>query len=240
MREVQTIVSERILIVEDDESILAGLTLNLEMEGYQPIQAKDGQEGVDKFVSEAPDLVIVDIMLPKRNGFEVLDAIRASDATVPVLILSARDRKDDKVLGLELGADDYITKPFDIAELLARINAALRRKRLDGAPNPTQIEFGPTTIDTVARRVATGGEEVDMTTREYDLLLYLVRSNGRVVTRQQILDQVWGQDYEGTERTVDNFVARLRNKLEANPEKPAHIQTVRGVGYRFERVVTES
>jgi len=233
-------VSERILIVEDDASILAGLELNLEMEGYQTIGAKDGQEGLDKFISEAPDLVIVDIMLPKRNGFEVLDTIRRKDPSVPVIVLSARDQQDDKVRGLDLGADDYITKPFDIGELVARINARLRRRRLGNGPNPTMIRFGDCVIDTEGRKVTRGADAIEMTTREYDLLLYLMRSEDRVVTRQQILDQVWGHDYEGTERTVDNFIARLRTKVEVNPEQPQHIQTVRGVGYRFERVVTGS
>lgn len=224
--------SETILIVEDDESILAGLRLNLEMEGFRIVTAQDGQQALRIFETKSPDLVILDIMLPTLNGFEVLEKIRVGDPDVSVLLLSARDTKKDKILGLGLGADDYVTKPFQLDELIARINAALRRKRLRG-PGSNTIRFADIVIDLDARRVARGDEAIEMTTREHDLLAYMARRPERVFTRAQILDAVWGDDYEGTERTVDNFIARLRTKIEVNPEQPLHIQTVRGVGYRF-------
>ena len=225
--------SEHILIVEDDPSILNGLQMNLEMEGYAISIAKDGRSATDIFEEVRPDLVILDIMLPKLNGFEVLERIRDVDPDTPVLMLSARDQQVDKVLGLKLGADDYMTKPFDLAELLARINAALRRKRIEkkGAHKP--LNFGDVHIDRQARQVIKDDAEIEMTAREYDLLVYLAEREGRVVTRAQALDGVWGDDYEGTDRTVDNFIARLRTKIEANPDTPEHIVTVRGVGYRF-------
>ncbi|MBI4820009.1 MAG: response regulator transcription factor [Deltaproteobacteria bacterium] len=225
--------NERILIVEDDESILAGLEMNLVVEGYRVLVARDGRHGIATFENERPDLVLLDIMLPGLNGFEILERIRAKDQTVPVLMLSAKDSEPDKVEGLGLGADDYVTKPFALKELLARINAALRRPRLRVSATET-IRFGEVAVDTHAQKVRRNGIEVPLTAKEYDLLVCLARSNGRVLSRDQILTAVWGHAYEGTERTVDNFVARLRDKLELDPTAPKHIQTVRGVGYRFE------
>jgi len=224
--------AEKILIIEDDESILRGLRLNLEMEGYEIETAMDGQEGIDKFEETTPDLIILDIMLPQRNGYEVLEAVRSHDPEVGVLILSAREGHDDKVLGLSLGADDFLSKPFELRELLARIDARLRRKRLNRGQ--TEIHgFATVEIDGLARRVSKDGQLIEMTSREYDLLVYLLRRPERVVTRSQILNEVWGDDYEGTDRTVDNFIVRLRNKLEENPADPKYFQTVRGIGYRF-------
>ena len=224
--------AEKILIIEDDKSILRGLRLNLEMEGYEIETAMDGQEGIDKFEETTPDLIILDIMLPQRNGYEVLEAVRSHDPEVGVLILSAREGHDDKVLGLSLGADDFLSKPFELRELLARIDARLRRKRLNRGQ--TEIHgFATVEIDGLARRVSKDGQLIEMTSREYDLLVYLLRRPERVVTRSQILNEVWGDDYEGTDRTVDNFIVRLRNKLEENPADPKYFQTVRGIGYRF-------
>ena len=224
---------ERILIVEDDPSIFAGLRLNLEMEGYEVLHAADGHTAVQMFTSDLPELVLLDVMLPELNGFEVLEAIRKVDPNAAVLMLSARDGQEDKVLGLELGADDYVPKPFQLAELLARINAALRRSRLKKGGATGTLKFANVTIDTSDRRVLRDGELLEMTTREYDLLVYLVRRPNRVSTRAAILEHVWGDEYEGTARTVDNFIARLRNKVEVNGDQPLHIETVRGVGYRF-------
>ena len=224
---------ETILVVEDDESILLGITINLEAEGYAVEAARDGVEGVEAFRRLAPDLVVLDVMLPRLNGFEVLTTIRRADHEVPVVLLSARDTQSDKVVGLDLGADDYVTKPFGVAELLARVKAALRRRRLKLGPSPGQIVFSDVQVDTVARRVTRAGSELEMTAREYDLLVYLARSRGRVLSRAQILQAVWGDEYDGTERTVDNFIVRLRNKVEADPDQPKYIETVRGVGYRF-------
>ena len=224
--------TEKILIVEDDTSILRGLQLNLEMEGYKIFTAEDGQAGIETFEEHRPDLVILDIMLPRMNGYEVLEAVRKLDPEVGVVILSAREGYDDKVLGLTLGADDFLAKPFELRELLARINARLRRKRIkDSAVK--QLQFADVTIDYVSRRVLKAGQEVEMTSREYNLLCYLASRPDRVVTRTQILDEVWGKDYEGTDRTVDNFIVRLRTKLESSDEKVSFFQTVRGVGYRF-------
>lgn len=220
----------RILVVEDDPSIVQGLTLNLTMEGYEVVVAQDGVEAVEKFSGDRFDLVILDLMLPRMNGLEVIEAIRRRDADLPVLFLSARDAQADKVKALELGGDDYITKPFGLPELLARINVALRRTKKVG----DTIQFGEVSIDLAARRVDRAGQTVELTSKEYDLLVFLLRSKGRALTRAQILGGVWGDGYDGTERTVDNFVARLRTKLEKDPERPLHIETVRGVGYRFE------
>ena len=222
--------TEKVLIVEDDESILEGLELNLETEGYQVLVARDGETAVERFQSETPDLVLLDLMLPALDGFQVLSIIRRKDPEIPVLILSARDTEREKITGLNLGADDYITKPFALPELLARINAALRRRR--GAVRDI-FGFGDITIDHAQRRVTRGGEALEMTTREYELLIHLVRAKNRVLSRGQILEAVWGRDYEGTERTVDNFIARLRTKLETDPERPKFLETVRGVGYRL-------
>ncbi|MBI2376858.1 MAG: response regulator transcription factor [Deltaproteobacteria bacterium] len=225
--------NERILVVEDDASILAGLEMNLVVEGYRVRTAMDGPSAVRAFEAEPPDLVLLDIMLPSLNGFEVLERIRAKDPVVPVLLLSAKGTEPDKVDGLNLGADDYVTKPFALKELLARINAALRRARVRRAPGD-RVTFSDVSIDLDSRTVSRKGQDVPLTAREFDVLVTLARAPGRVLTRDQILLHAWGHAYEGTERTVDNFVARLREKLEANPDEPRHILTVRGVGYRFE------
>jgi DNA-binding response OmpR family regulator len=224
----------KVLIVEDDESILNGLELNLGLEGYEVVIARDGPSGIEQHQKHRPDLVLLDVMLPEKDGFEVLTAIRAIDARVPVLILTAKDHQQDKIAGLGLGADDYVTKPFSLPELLARIGAALRRARLPSGPGKqSALAFGDIMIDTTNRRVTKRGEQIDLTFREYELLMYLARGKDRVVTRNQILQSVWGDDYEGTERTVDNFILRLRQKIEDEPDSPRHIQTVRGFGYRF-------
>lgn len=225
----------RVLVVEDDASILAGLELNLSMEGYQVVTAADGEAAVE--LLQRPefdlDLALLDVMLPRKNGLEVLEVVRRLRPDLPVIILSARDTQGDKVEGLDLGADDYVTKPFGLPELLARINATLRRFRRVSGPQAHIIGFGDISIDTQARAVTRAGAPVELTTRELDLLVYFARSRGRVLTREQILRNVWGDDYEGTDRTVDNFVARLRTKIERDPESPEHLETVRGVGYRF-------
>lgn len=223
----------RILIVEDDPSILAGLELNLSMEGYQINAARDGEEAIDVAQRLDFDLVLLDLMLPKKNGLEVLEALRKHQPELPVIILSARDTQVDKVAGLDLGADDYVTKPFGLPELLARINAALRRHRRTHGPQSHVIGFGDVEIDTQSRTVTRQGTTLDLTARELDLLVYFARSRGRVLSREQILRNVWGDDYDGTDRTVDNFVARLRTKIERDPESPEYLETVRGVGYRF-------
>ena len=227
--------AERILIVEDDASILRGVELNLSMEGYQVRTAQDGEEGLRIARAERPDLLLVDVMLPRLGGLELIRELRKEDADVPILVLSAKGQEADKVAGLALGADDYLVKPFGLKELLARIDAALRRRRGKGGAGATRQvrRFGRVAIDLGSRRVDVDGRPVEMTAREFDLLAFLSAHPGRVFSREQLTRAVWGSLYSGTERTVDNFIARLRTHIGDDAERPRHIETVRGVGYRF-------
>ena len=222
----------RVLIVEDDASIAIGLRINLESEGYRVTTAEDGERGLMLARKDTPDLVILDVMLPKLNGFEVLDTLRREGHKMPIIVLSAKSGEMDKVTGLELGAEDYITKPFSLAELLARVRAALRRG--GAATSPLVHVFGDVRVDVEARNVTRAGEPVEMTATEFDVLLCLVRAKGRVLTREAIFGQVWGPSHHGTPRTIDNFMQQLRAKLEPDPQVPKYFQTVRGVGYRFD------
>lgn len=222
----------KLLIVEDDPSILHGLKHNLAYEGYEVMTARDGEEGLRLALEHAPDVVILDVMLPGMNGFEVLRELRAR-SQVGVVMLSAKGAEHDKVLGLDLGADDYVAKPFGLKELFARIKAVLRRR--SGEQSQREIRFGDVTILTDSQTVERDGRPVDLTPQEYRLLTFLVAREGRPSSRNAILDGAWGVGYEGTTRTVDNFVRSLRVKLEADPESPRHILTVRGFGYRFQR-----
>ncbi len=233
---------DTILIIEDDPSIRKGLQLNLQLEGYRVLCAGDGQDGLRLFGEEAPDLILLDLMLPKISGTEVIRELRARDETVFILVLSAKDQEGDKVLLLSLGADDYITKPFGLAELLARIRAALRRGRRDrqkfgqkfgqgpghGHGAPTRIH-----IDLAARRALVEGREVETTAKEFDLLRHFVQHPGHVFSREHLMQKIWGEGHFGTPRTVDNFIARLRSKIEISLDSPVHLETVRGVGYRY-------
>jgi DNA-binding response OmpR family regulator len=225
-------VPETLLVIEDDPSILRGLQMNLQIEGYHVLTARDGDEGLKLWRQRRPDLILLDLMLPRRGGEDVLRLIREVDPDTRVLILSAKDQEGDKVLGLSLGADDYLAKPFSLAELLARIRASLRRARRESA-GAAPHSFGRVQVDPAARRVTVAGEPVELTAREFDLLQFFIAHPGRVLTREQLMHSVWGVDYFGTPRTVDNFVARLRLKLEEHPEEPRLLLTVRGVGYRF-------
>lgn len=223
--------TRRVLIVEDDASIAIGLRINLESEGYRVETAEDGEQGLMLARKDTPDLIILDVMLPRMNGFEVLDTLRREGHKMPIIVLSAKSGEMDKVTGLELGAEDYITKPFSLAELLARVRAALRRGGTQGA----QVHlFGDVRVDVEARNVTRAGEPVEMTATEFDVLLCLVRAKGRVLTREAIFGQVWGPSHHGTPRTIDNFMQQLRAKLEPDPQAPKFFQTVRGVGYRFD------
>ncbi|QQR91535.1 MAG: response regulator transcription factor [Myxococcales bacterium] len=222
----------RVLVVEDDESIVLGLQMNLESEGYIVEKATDGMTGLDKASSEEWDLVILDIMLPKLNGYELLSRLRERKKVPPVLMLSARSGDIDKVMGLDLGAEDYMTKPFSIAELLARVRVILRRSKV--AVSEATICFGDIVIDVDTREVRKSGELVELTATEFDVLMLLWNVKGRILSRQQILDQLHGGSHHGTHRTVDNFVAQLRAKLEGDPSKPKHLLTIRGVGYRLQ------
>jgi DNA-binding response OmpR family regulator len=220
-----------IVLVEDDASIAMGLELNLAAEGYRALVANDGEAGLALAREPGVDLVILDIMLPKLNGFEVVRQLRAERRTMPIILLSARGAETDKVMGLDLGAEDYVTKPFGLAELLARVKAVLRR---DAIARPEEVfRAGGLVIDRARREVKRGGAPVELTATELDVLLCLVEANGRVLSREQIQSKVWGVGHHGTPRTIDNFVLQLRNKIEEDPARPLRIVTVRGVGYRF-------
>ncbi|MGD9763269.1 MAG: response regulator transcription factor [Candidatus Binatia bacterium] len=224
--------SERVLLIEDDASIVAGLRLNLSLEGYEVLTAMDGETGYRMALQNRPDLVLLDIMLPGMHGLEVLRRLRAVDANMPVLVLTARGEEGDKVLGLQLGADDYISKPFNLPELRARINAALRRQRLYAAGQAVH-EFGDVRVDLDRHQATRGGRRVAMTAREFALLAFFLGNPQRALTREILLSEVWRTDYL-TQRTIDNFVGRLRAKLEPDPDRPRYFLTVRGIGYRFE------
>jgi DNA-binding response OmpR family regulator len=225
---------ELVLVVEDDPTLRLGLTKTLRSEGFRVEIAKTGPEGLEMARNVRPDLVLLDVMLPGLNGFEVCEELRRADADLPILMVTAKGEEHDRVRGLKLGADDYIVKPFGVAELCARVHAALRRKRAKEAES-TLFTFADVTIDFRAHRVTKAGALVEMTALEVRLLRFLIEREGALLPRQRILDGVWGADYFGTERTVDNFVNRLRAKLEADPKTPQHIVTVRGAGYRFSR-----
>jgi DNA-binding response OmpR family regulator len=225
-----------VLVVEDQRSIAELLELHLGREGYEIEVARDGVEALGRFERRPFDLVILDWMLPRLDGLEVCKRLRAQ-STVPVLMLTARDEELDKVLGLEMGADDYLTKPFGIRELLARVRALLRRAGAGhaGAPRPgAALEAGALRISEGARIATLGGEALELTPKEFDLLLFLAQNRGRVYSRVQLLDHVWGYSFEGYERTIDSHVQKLRKKIEADPRHPVYIKTAWGVGYRFD------
>lgn len=222
----------KILIIEDDTSIRTGLEMNLRLEGHQVIGAGDGEKGLRRALDESPDLIILDLLLPGLCGLDVLEVLRDHKSEIPVIILSARGSKRDKIEGLETGADDYVTKPFDIEELLARVRARLRRVS-DSGNSSHRYRFGDIEVDREARTVMRQGQGLHLTAKELDLLLFFIDGANRAWAREQILRHVWGYDYEGTERTVDNFVATLRSKIEDDPSKPCFLRTVRGVGYLF-------
>lgn len=221
----------RILIVDDEPEIVRGLTDNLRFEGYQTVSAANGEEALGLALREAPDLVLLDIMMPRMSGWDVCRELRRKGIDVPVIMLTARGAEVDRVLGLELGADDYVTKPFSLRELLARVRAVLRR------PGPRrkfeEFAFGDTRIRLRGRQVFTAGREVRMTRKEFDLLVFLVEHRGEVVTREWLLDEVWGYERFPTTRTVDTHILRLRRKFEADPDSPKWILTVHGQGYKF-------
>jgi len=227
--------AEKILIIEDDPSILRGLQLNLGMEGYLVRSASDGESGLALARTERPDLLVVDVMLPRLGGLDVVREIRRDDPELPVLILSAKGQESDKVAGLQLGADDYIVKPFGLKELLARIDALLRRRRARGETGPGRAlrRVGDVEIDLDARKAKAGGRVLELTSREFDLLAFFLTHPDRVYSREQLMEAVWGSRYFGTARTVDNFIARLRAHIGDDAERPRHLETVRGIGYRF-------
>ena len=225
--------ARRILVVEDDESIAMGLEMNLSAEGYTVDIANNGEDGLARASSGGFDLVILDVMLPKMNGLEVLRALRGKKDGTPVIMLSARGAEMDKVVGLELGAEDYITKPFGLAELLARVKAVLRRGGATPSVEVDPVVIGDIEVDPTTREVRRAGKAIDLTATEFDILYFLLSSRNRVLTREQIQTGVWGENHHGTTRTIDNFILQLRQKLERDPQHPRYIVTVRGVGYRF-------
>ena len=220
----------RVLIVEDDSSLLFGLKKNLQFEGYEVLTASDGEAGLGLAVDERPDLIILDVMLPRMNGFEVCEVLRSNKVETPVIFLTAKALESDKVTGLTLGGDDYMTKPFSVAELLARIQTVLRRVN---ASEGEKLTIGPLELDLSGRSVLLEGKEVNLTTKEFELLCFMARNIGKVLPRERILQKVWGYNYYGTARTIDNFINRLRQKIEENPLEPRFLLTVRVVGYKF-------
>ena len=231
--------SKKILVVDDEKSIVDILTFNLKRDSYETIEAYDGEEGYYKAISENPDLILLDVMLPKMDGFEVCKKIRET-SSVPIIMLTARDEEIDKVLGLELGADDYMTKPFGVRELMARVKANLRRT-VEKKPetvseeNENVINAGDLTINTDKYEVLKNGEPVEITLREFELLMFLVNRPDKIVSRETLLEKVWGYEYYGDVRTVDVTVRRLREKIEDNAAEPKYIMTKRGVGYYFKK-----
>jgi two-component system, OmpR family, alkaline phosphatase synthesis response regulator PhoP len=221
----------RLLLIEDDPSIAAGLRMNLRHEGYEVHVAIDGEQGLRMALELVPDAVLLDIMLPTMNGFEVLRELRRRNSEAGVLLLTAKGLEEDKVLGLNLGADDYIQKPFSLPELLARVRAVLRRR---GGSQDGAIRVGQVMVDRSARTMTRDGVAIDLSPREMSLLLFFIDHPGRALSRDAILEGAWGLDYEGTTRTIDNFVVSLRQHIEADPAKPRHLCTVRGHGYRFD------
>jgi DNA-binding response OmpR family regulator len=226
--------SSKILIVEDDPNLLEALKYNILKEGYQVVTAVDGIQALEEARSEKPDVIILDVMLPGMNGFEVCRVL-SKEMSVPILILTARDDEVDKVVGLDMGADDYMTKPFGMRELLARVRALLRRVDNQVAPAKTSLKFGDISVDTAHHVITKAGIVLNLTPKEFDLLVFLTKNKGLVFNRDQLLEKVWGYEYSGDTRTVDVHIRWLREKIEDNPEEPVRLITVRGVGYKFER-----
>ena len=223
----------RILVVEDEESFSDPLSYLLRREGYDVAVADDGPAALEEFDRNGADLVLLDLMLPGIPGTEVCRQLRAR-SSVPVIMLTAKDSEIDKVVGLELGAEDYVTKPYSSRELVARVRAVLRRGAEPEALVPSTVEAGPVRMDVERHVVSVNGTDVALPLKEFDLLEYLLRNVGRVLTRGQLIDRVWGADYVGDTKTLDVHVKRLRSKVEADPSFPRHLVTVRGLGYKFE------
>jgi two-component system, OmpR family, response regulator RegX3 len=224
----------RVLIVEDEESLVEAIRYNLEREGFATASASDGLSALEAFRAERPDLVLLDLMLPSLSGLDVVRAIRA-ESSVPVIIVTAKDTEADTVTGLELGADDYVTKPFSVRELLSRVRANLRRTLLapeDGASEEI-LRGGPVELDVGRHEARVRGEAVALPPKEFELLEVFLRRRGRLLTRDYLIDEVWGSDYFGDTKTLDVHVKRIRRKVEEDPHHPVHLVTVRGLGYKF-------
>lgn len=226
--------SERILIVEDNQDLAFGLKTNMEVQGYEVVLAADGPQGLEIALASPPNLIILDLMLPKLGGIEVLKKIRASNSNTPILILTAKGNEVDKVLGLRLGADDYVTKPFGLMELMARVEALLRRTQAPEGGPAASYQFGNVEIHTESQEVLKDGSVVILTPKEYGLLLALAKRRGAVASRIELMGEVWGHSSAIVSRTVDTHIAELRRKLEHDPARPRHITTVRKSGYRLD------
>ncbi len=221
-----------ILIVEDEPKMVAGLRDNFEYEGYQVLTAHDGAEGLDRALATSPDLIVLDVMMPKMSGLDVCRRLKAKRPSIPIIMLTARGQEVDKVVGLELGADDYVTKPFSIRELLARVKAVLRRAHTL-PKEQDRYSFGDVEVDMHACRVLREGKALDFTSKEFELLKYFLCHPGESLSRERLLDEVWGYDAQTNSRTVDAHLVRLRQKLEPIPEQPRYFLTVHGTGYKF-------
>jgi two-component system response regulator RegX3 len=224
----------RILVVEDEESLADSVRYNLEREGFGVSVATDGRRALERFRSERPSLVILDLMLPEMSGLDVCRSIRA-ESDVPIIMVTAKDSEADKVTGLELGADDYVTKPFSMRELVSRVRANLRRVRPAAALEPAEevLSGGPVRMDVARHEVTVRGAAVALPPKEFELLEAFLRRKGRLLTRDFLIEEVWGADYFGDTRTLDVHVKRLRRKVETDPHRPDHLHTVRGLGYKF-------
>lgn len=228
--------NDKILIVEDDRNLLDTLKYNLRKDGYDVVTAVDGAEALDAARRQKPDLIILDLMLPRMSGFEVCRILR-KDTAIPILMLTAKTDEADKVVGLEIGADDYMTKPFSMRELLARVGAMLRRSKMtemQPGPRGALLRVGDIEVDIARHRASRGGTALELTPKEFDLLAFLARNEGLVFNRDQLLEKVWGYDFAGDTRTVDVHIRWLRQKIEADPNRPRHLITVRGIGYKLE------
>ena len=223
----------KILIVEDEPDMLMGLEDNFQFEGYEVISAKDGEDGLDKALNNKPDLIILDLMLPKKSGFDVCKELRAKGSKIPIIMLTARGQEIDKILGLELGADDYLTKPFSVRELLARVKAVLRRYEKPQESQQEKISLGDIEIDFQHYSAKKGNDNLNFTHKEFEILKYFLQRKGQTISRAQLLDDVWGYEAYPTSRTVDNHILKLRQKIEPDPAHPTFILTVHGIGYKF-------
>jgi DNA-binding response OmpR family regulator len=222
----------RILIVEDEPRMVSGLRDNFEYEGYKVSTAYDGVEGLERALAESPDLIVLDVMMPRMSGLDVCKQLKAKRPSIPIIMLTARGQEVDKVVGLELGADDYVTKPFSIRELLARVKAVLRRSQT--APKqPERYSFSDVEVDLKTCRVTRAGVQIELSSKEFELLKYFTSHPGESLSRERLLEDVWGYEYFPTTRTVDAHIVHLRQKLEPNPEQPQFFLTVHGTGYKF-------
>ena len=226
--------NKTVLIVEDERPIVEILKFNLKREGYETLEALDGETGLELARTGAPDLILLDVMLPKMNGFDICRTLRDEGRAVPIIMLTAREEENDKVFGLEAGADDYITKPFSMRELLARVKANIRRRNMEAATRVASenlLQQGQLTVDLSAMTVTKAGTTVEVTQKEFDLLACLLATPGKIYSREELMEKVWNYDYFGDMRTVDVTVRRLREKIEDDPGNPRYIRTKRGAGY---------